>query len=60
MRAETQTASLISQSSESDINTVVSLADKTKRLIDEFRGCGDWVGDWDGKLEITVSVKAID
>jgi hypothetical protein len=60
MRAETQTASLISQSSESDINTVVRLVDKTKRLIEEIRGCGDWVGDWKGKLKITVSVEAID
>jgi hypothetical protein len=60
MRAETQTASLISQSSESDINTIVRLVDKTNRLIEEFRGCGDWVGDWKGKLKITVSVEAID
>jgi hypothetical protein len=60
MRSETQTVSLISQSSENDINTVVRLSDKTKRLIEEIRGCGDWVGDWAGKLEITVIVKAID
>lgn len=60
MKPQAQSESVISKDHTMDEGSVGVLTRKTIEMIDDFRGMGDWVGDWEGKIKITVTVEALE